>query len=296
LTDKISLPTPQFTNVTPSNSLSSDFLSGFLATLLATPCSAPFVGTAVSFALSADYAVCILILMTMGVGLAMPWLVLAIAPQLLLMLPKPGGWLAYVRPALASGLVLTILWLLWLILLASSSLFVVGITAGLLVIWLFSVFGSERFIWPTSIGIAAICISLTGWFNSPPLPADRQSHFIADGGIWQPFSLQLLAELKSQKQATFVDVTAEWCVTCKLNKQLVLEQEPVLQAFAKSDVVLLRADWTRPDDMIADYLLEYGRFGIPFNSLYLPGRAEPIIFSEILSAEKILHALKNYLH
>ena len=296
LTDKISLPTPQFTNVTPSNSLSSDFLSGFLATLLATPCSAPFVGTAVSFALSADYAVCILILMTMGVGLAMPWLVLAIAPQLLLMLPKPGGWLAYVRPALASGLVLTILWLLWLILLASSSLFVVGITAGLLVIWLFSVFGSERFIWPTSIGIAAICISLTGWFNSPPLPADRQSHFIADGGIWQPFSLQLLAELKSQKQATFVDVTAEWCVTCKLNKQLVLEQEPVLQAFAKSDVVLLRADWTRPDDMIADYLLEYDRFGIPFNSLYLPGRAEPIIFSEILSAEKILHALKNYLH
>ena len=111
LLNKIHLPTPQLSTGTQGSQFSSDFLSGFVATLLATPCSAPLVGTAISFALSADYAVLTLILMTMGVGLALPWLVLAIAPHLVLMLPKPGAWLNYVRPVLASGLFLTILWL-----------------------------------------------------------------------------------------------------------------------------------------------------------------------------------------
>ena len=88
-------------------------------------------------------------------------------------------------------------------------------------------------------------------------------------------------------------MTADWCVTCKVNKQLVLDRPAVQQAFRSADVVLLRADWTRPDEDIADYLLSYGRFGIPFNILYLPGRAEPVIFSELLSAEKILTSLES---
>jgi suppressor for copper-sensitivity B len=138
-------------------------------------------------------------------------------------------------------------------------------------------------------------MSFAGWLGSAAVQADRQNILGAEDGIWQPFSPQLLADLQSQKQAVFVDVTADWCVTCKVNKQLVLERKHVLQAFAKADIVLLRADWTRPDDRIADYLLTYNRFGIPFNSLYVPGRAEPVIFSEILSAEKIIDALENRL-
>ncbi|MGB2464438.1 MAG: thioredoxin family protein, partial [Candidatus Puniceispirillaceae bacterium] len=99
----------------------------------------------------------------------------------------------------------------------------------------------------------------------------------------------------NQKQAVFVDITADWCITCQVNKQLVLEREPVLQSFAKADVKLLRADWTRPNDIIADYLLKYDRFGIPFNSLYLPDMVEPVIFSELLVAEKIINLLENRL-
>ena len=293
LTDKISLATPQLSTGSQGSPFLSDFLSGFLATVLATPCSAPLVGTAVSFALSADQIVLILILMTMGAGLALPWLVLAIAPQLVLMLPKPGAWLAYVRPVLASGLLLTILWLLWLILSVSSALLSGGIAAGLGVIWLIATFRPVQLVWPTFLCVAAISMSLAGWLSSTAEPADRQNSLSAQGGIWQPFSPQLLAELQRQQQAVFVDVTADWCVTCQVNKQLVLEREPVLQAFAKANVVLLRADWTRPDDRIADYLLTYGRFGIPFNSLYAPGKAKPLIFSEILSSEKIIDALEN---
>ena len=295
LTDKISLPTPQVSTGLQGGLISSDFLSGFLATLLATPCSAPLVGTAVSFALSADQAVLVLILMTMGVGLALPWLILAIKPQLVLMLPKPGAWLAYVRPVLASGLVLTILWLLWLIFSTSSALLSGGVAAGLVVVWLIAVFWPALLVWPTFLGIAAISMSLVGWLGGASVPADRQNSLSAEHGSWQPFSPQLLADLRRQQQAVFVDVTADWCVTCQVNKQLVLEREPVLQAFAKANVVLLRADWTRPDDRIADYLLTYDRFGIPFNSLYVPGSAKPVIFSEILSTEKIIDALENRL-
>ena len=295
LLNKIQLPTPQLSTGTQGSQFSSDFLSGFVATLLATPCSAPLVGTAVSFALSADYAVLTLILMTMGVGLALPWLMLAIAPHLVLMLPKPGVWLNYVRPVLASGLLLTILWLLWLISLASSALFAGGIAAGLIFIWLVSAFGAGRFVWPGSIGIAVIFVLLAGWIGIPAMPADRQNELTVEDGVWQPFSLELLTDLRNQKQAVFVDITADWCITCQVNKQLVLERKPVLQSFAKANVTLLRADWTRPNDMIADYLLNYDRFGIPFNSLYLPNMAEPVIFSEILAAEKIINLLENRL-
>ena len=295
LLDKIHLPTPKLSTGSQGSQFASDFLSGFLATLLATPCSAPLVGTAVSFALSADYVVLILILMTMGLGLALPWLMLAIAPQLVLMLPKSGIWLTYVRPVLASGLLLTIVWLLWLILLASSALVAGGIAAGLVVIWMLSAFGPRKFIWPGFIGIVVSCIALAGWIGSPAVPADTQNNLTVEGGIWQPFSPELLNELRNQKQAVFVDITADWCITCQVNKQLVLEREPVLQAFAKADVALLRADWTRPNDMIADYLLKYKRFGIPFNSLYLPGVAEPMIFSEILLVEKIINLVETRL-
>ena len=295
LTDKITLPTPQVSTSSHGSPFLSDFLSGFLATLLATPCSAPLVGTAVSFALSADQAVMVLILMTMGLGLALPWLVLAISPQLVLILPNPGPWLVHVRPVLASGLVLTILWLLWLIFSTRSALLSGGIAIGLGIIWLIATFRPGRLVWPAFLGIAVISMSLAGWLGSAAVPADRSNKLGIESGTWQPFSPQLLADLQRQQQAVFVDVTADWCVTCQVNKQLVLKRERVLQAFIEADVVLLRADWTQPDDKIADYLLTYDRFGIPFNSLYVPGRIEPVIFSEILSAKKIIDTLENRL-
>ncbi|GIS17997.1 MAG: hypothetical protein CM15mP119_4010 [Alphaproteobacteria bacterium] len=295
LLNKIHLPTPQLSSGTQGSQFSSDFLSGFVATLLATPCSAPLVGTAVSFALSADYAVLTLILMTMGVGLALPWLMLAIAPHLVLMLPKPGVWLKYVRPVLASGLLFhnPLAFVAYFVgkfspICRGNCSWINFYLAGIC-------FWPGRFVWPGFIGIAVIFVILAGWIGIPAMPADRQNELTVEDGVWQPFSLELLADLRNQKQAVFVDITADWCVTCQVNKQLVLERKPVLQSFAKADVTLLRADWTRPNDMIADYLLKYDRFGIPFNSLYLPDMAEPVIFSEILVAEKIINLLENRL-
>ena len=112
---------------------------------------------------------------------------------------------------------------------------------------------------------------------------------------WVNWKVGLPEKFLQKGDTVLLDFTATWCITCQVNKQLVLERKPVLQAFAKADVALLRADWTRPNDMVADYLLKYKRFGIPFNSLYLPGVAEPMIFSEILLVEKIINLVETRL-
>lgn len=298
LLDRLSLPTPQFTGDQATGHLSSDFMSGFLATLLATPCSAPLVGTAVSFALSGSLFDLSLILMMMGVGLAVPWLVLALFPRLVLMMPKPGPWLSYVRPVLAAGLVLTILWLLWLISVVSTALLAAVLLTALVLMAAVAVFAQGRFAWPVLTGVMVAAMLSSAWLGVPNLPlatdtAGQGAAGTSAGTLWQPWSTAKLAELRRQNRPVFVDVTADWCVTCKVNKQVVLDRASVQQAFAAGDVVLLRADWTRPDDAIADYLLSYGRFGIPFNILYLPGQTEPVIFSELLSAEKILSVLEK---
>ena len=289
LLDKLSLPTPQLGGRQSTAHLSSDFMSGFLATLLATPCSAPLVGTAVSFALSGPLVQLSLIVMMMGVGLAVPWLVLAFFPGLVLMMPKPGPWLSYVRPVLAAGLVLTIVWLLWLISVVSSFVLATSLLVGLGLIWAIASFAARPVVWPSLAGFMVIALALSGWLaGAGPRPLQG-----TPDALWQPWSDQKLAELQTQQRLVFVDVTADWCVTCKVNKQVVLNRPAVQQAFQAADVVLLRADWTRPDEAIADYLLKHGRFGIPFNILYRPDQPEPVIFSEILSAEKILSALEK---
>jgi len=289
LLDQLTLPTPQIAAGRSDSHLTSDFMSGFLATLLATPCSAPLVGTAVSFALSGTVVELSLIVMMMGVGLAVPWFVLALFPRLVLLMPKPGPWLSYVRPVLAAGLVLTMLWLLWLISLISSVLLAAVLCAGLMLIWAAVFFAPRRFVWPSLAGIIFLALVSSAWLNTPDLRSEQAQ----TTELWQPWSAPKLAELRRQQQPVFVDVTADWCVTCKVNKQLVLDEVAVQKAFQAANVVLLQADWTRPDDAIADYLLKHGRFGIPFNILYLPGQAEPVIFSELLSAEKIISALEN---
>ena len=289
LLDKLTLPTPQPATGRISSHLSSDFMSGFLATLLATPCSAPLLGTAVSFALSGTLVELSLIVMMMGLGLAVPWLALALFPRLVLLMPKPGPWLSYVRPVLAAGLMLTMVWLLWLISVLSSALLAAVLLVCFVLIWGIVSFAPGRFVWPSLAGIMVVAFVSSAWLNTPVLRIDEAG----TAQLWKPWSEKRLAELRRQKRPVFVDVTADWCVTCKVNKQVVLDRVSVQQAFRAADVVLLQADWTRPDDAIADYLLKHGRFGIPFNILYLPDQPKPVIFSELLSTEKILSALEK---
>ncbi len=139
-------------------------------------------------------------------------------------------------------------------------------------------------------------ILLAGAIILPPLLADTAPArpLVQAGDDWAIFSQQALDEAREQNKRVFVDVTADWCVTCKLNKVFVLEDKDVRAALGADDVVRLRADWTVPDDDISAYLFSFGRFGIPFNAVYGPAAKEPLILSELLSADEVISALAKF--
>ena len=244
LLDIVRFPIPAFAGRIGAHGLLGDFAAGFMATILATPCSAPLVGTAVSFALAASAPQLFLVMLVMGTGLALPWLILAAFPHWIAAMPAPGAWMKWVKPLLASGLVATILWLGWL--LAGAS------------------------------GILASDNKIAGGNGTP---------------AWQPWQLHAIETHLAKGQPVFVDVTADWCITCKVNKALVLNSGDIRAAFEAKNTVMLQADWTLPDSEIADYLASFGRFGIPFNILYYPDGRPPVIFDELLTKEKIVSAL-----
>jgi suppressor for copper-sensitivity B len=244
LLDIVRFPIPAFAGRIGARGLLGDFAAGFMATILATPCSAPLVGTAVSFALAASAPQLFLVMLVMGTGLALPWLILAAFPHWIAAMPAPGAWMKWVKPLLASGLVATILWLGWL--LAGAS------------------------------GILASDNKIAGGNGTP---------------AWQPWQLHAIETHLANGQPVFVDVTANWCITCKVNKALVLNSGDIRAAFEAKNTVMLQADWTLPDSEIADYLASFGRFGIPFNILYYPDGRPPVIFDELLTKEKIVSAL-----
>lgn len=216
------------------------FLGGILATILATPCSAPFVGSAVGFALSRGPVEIAVIFLALGVGLATPYLAIALAPRLVTWLPRPGRWMLWLKRLLGLSLAATGFWLL----------FILAQQTGLL--------------------------------------STLQR---ADNVAWQKFDAAAIPGLVAEGKVVFVDVTAEWCLTCKANKEFVLTQAPVAGALRKTHAML--ADWTRPDPAISAYLASFGRFGIPMNVVYGPGAPDGILLPELLSSDVVMTALKS---
>lgn len=262
------------------------FWTGVLATALATPCSAPFVGSALSFALSRGGGEIMAIFGAMGVGLALPYLLTALFPGVARVLPRPGQWMNVVRRVLAVAVALTGVWLLWVLyrqagLLATSGALV---AAAVLVIALTKAQGARRWVYVAAsfAGGAALVATLA--------TAPKQAG--ADRLAWAPFDQAEIARQVSAGNVVLVDVTADWCVTCKWNKAAVLSRDPVA-TLLETDVMPMQADWTRPDPMIADYLAQHGRYGIPFNIVYGPGAPKGEPLPELLSAEAVQAAINK---
>jgi suppressor for copper-sensitivity B len=232
--------------------------------------------------------------MVMGAGLAVPYLLGAIMPNFISLLPRPGKWMLRVKQALGIGLLGTLVWLLWLV---QSQLGISGLIGLLLCLGglCFSLFLTP--VWMRGLQQATVLVLLTGAVILPSLIAGiaNQTRPLAQAiDDWDVFSQQALDDAREQNKRVFVDVTAEWCVTCKLNKAFVLEDEDVRTALGADDIVRLRADWTLPDDDISAYLFSFGRFGIPFNAVYGPAAKEPLILSELLSADEVISALAKF--
>lgn len=274
------------------NSYGGHFVQGMFATLLATPCSAPFLGTAVAFALGANYLTLFAIFTALAVGMAAPWLLIALFPQLANALPKPGMWMNTVKTIFGLMMLVTSLWLLSLManFFSLKIVIVIGVIAlALLLSQLWRIKGKRAtlltvgfLIIVTAIGLIIGSLTADKW--AKPLPQDHH---------WTPLNVEQIKQDVAQGKTVFVDVTADWCITCKANKVGVILQEPVYSALDQENIVLMRGDWTKPSDYVTNFLQSHGRFGVPFNIVYGPAAPNGIELPVILTSEQVLDALKQ---
>ncbi len=286
----------------PKEGVAGHFASGLFATLMATPCSAPFLGTAVGFALAQSSPTILAIFTSVGVGMALPYLALAVAPGAAKLLPKPGAWMETVRRVMGFLLAAAAVWLFYVLAGQISPERVAAIELALLAIalfvWLRHSAGSGRAVARlAAAGIAVAVVASLGLAVTADAGAEqRVAAAGADGEDgeriqWLEFD-QAEAEARAAAgELVFVDVTADWCFTCKANERLVLETPETRALFAEHGVVPMKADWTNRDDRIAAFLADHGKYSIPFYLLYRPGQ-EPLPFSELLTKNNLAAAVR----
>jgi len=284
----------------PDEGLGGHLATGFFATLMATPCSAPFLGTALGFALTQSAVTTFAVFSAIGFGMASPYLLLAAVPAAGRLLPRPGAWMDAFRKAMGFLLAATAVWLLYVLSalvsaerLAFFELGLLGVAAAL---WAGhrrrARGGGGRLAAVTAVVLALGCVAYAAAGGAAG-SAGRTAGVAPEDRLidWEPFDLARAEAEAAAGRYVFVDVTADWCFTCKVNERLFLETEEVAGAFERHDVLALRADWTRRDDAISAYLASFDRYGIPFYVLYRPDD-EPYVFSELLSKSAILELLE----
>jgi thiol:disulfide interchange protein len=289
----------QFADSGPKEGVAGHMVSGLFATLMATPCSAPFLGTAVSFALSQPASTIFAVFTAIAVGMALPYLILAAAPRAAQLLPKPGPWMDKLRIVMGFLLAAAAIWLLYVLAAQISrerlAFIELSILALSLFVWIRHGATTRGWLRKASlVGIVAmvvLAVSLAAGAEATATVASPGEH--SDGLIdWLAFDRQEAERLASEGHLVFVDVTADWCFTCKVNERLVLETPEVAAALEQHGVISMKADWTTRSDAITQYLAEHGRYGIPFYLLYRPGR-EPHVFSELLTKEAVISEIEQ---
>lgn len=283
--------------------LAGHFASGLFATLMATPCSAPFLGTALSFALGQSGGTIFAVLTAVGAGLAIPYLLLAAAPAAAKWMPRPGTWMLTLRGIMGFLLAGAVVWLVFVLAgqidSVSLALFELGLLGLSFFLWLRQRAEQERrstgFWWllaaATAVGLIFFAARATPAAHA--LPGAATGSGAASGAVaWQPFDRAEAERLAASGRLVFLDVTADWCVTCKVNERIVLNAPEVVAAFRAHDLVAMKADWTNRDDGIARFLAEHGRYGIPFYMLYRPGRS-PHLFGELLDAAGVARVINE---
>ena len=281
---------------TARNPYVDSVLSGVLAVVIASPCTAPFMGAALGFAFAQPAIVTLGIFVALGMGMALPYTLLAWFPAWRRWLPRPGVWMERMKQALAFPLYATVAWLVWVLGAQVDNDAVVRLLVALVVIamalWAWRIFKiGHRRSWA---GVAAVALVSSIVIVSPLLRgADIEAPSAVSAaatGPWHAFTPTTVADLGSAGRPVFIDFTAAWCVTCQVNKRLVLNNAEIHEAFARRGVELVRADWTRRDPVITQALAALGRQGVPVYVLYRPGKT-PLVLPEILKKQIVFDAL-----
>jgi thiol:disulfide interchange protein len=273
---------------------SGAFFQGMFATVLATPCTAPFLGTASAFAFAQPALVTFFVFLFIGLGMALPYLVLAFNPHWLHYLPKPGTWMLRAKQFMGFLLLATLLWLIWVLGQMRGVDGIVELGAMLLVIailaWMKGAFwspvSSVRSRLLTAIAMLFVLLLAAGAYEFVTRP---------DQLDWKPFSKTTLQAALASGNPVFVDFTADWCITCKTNERFALDTPKVREAFSKRNVVVLRADWTKGNPEITQILNQYGRAGVPMYLVYPGGNKglPPVLLPELITSQTVLDALNK---
>jgi len=278
--------------LTQKQGLVGTFFSGVLATVVATPCAAPFLAPALGAGLTLPAVQALMIFTAIGLGLSFPYLLMSAFPRLAHLLPKPGAWMEGFKQLMAFPLYATVGFLVWTYAgLVDDENRLLYLLLGLVCIALAS-WCYGRYVGTPSnrktvsrLGVLATCLCgvLGGWL----------SFYQPQTLTWETWSPARVAELEAAQHPFYIDFTARWCLTCKVNKSVVFSSEDVLKAFHQYDVVLLKADWTQQDPTITQALAEYNRSAVPFNLMYGPGVNEPIALPEVLTPAIVLKHLQT---
>lgn len=266
-----------------------DFFTGFFATLLATPCSAPFVGTAVAFAFSQRSEVLIAVLCFMGFGMASPYFLISMFPGFVDYLPKPGKWIIWVRRLMAILILLTLVWI-GSILTKHFNLEFIYISIILAIIITLILILKIKINFSSLYNFLFISIIISIYLLLPSF-VNFSKYQSLENKNWINFNEININQLVSKNKIVFVDITADWCVTCQYNKQNVINSNEIQEIFKKNEVIMVRGDWTLPNKKIETFLNSFNRFGIPFNVFFSYNLPDGVIMSEILTKNAIKEAL-----
>jgi thiol:disulfide interchange protein DsbD len=280
------------------------FFTGVLAVIVATPCTAPFMGVALGYALSQTAIVTFIVFTALALGLAAPYVALTLQPAWTRVLPKPGAWMEVLKQAVSVPIFGTVIWLAWVIANAYGAAVLAALLASFLLLAIAGWFLGR---WPAKpwstwiaclVGITVVWICVVSPRELASSGSDLSSKMPLQDGKqnWQPWSAEAVARYQSQGRPVFVDFTASWCLSCQVNERVALGKPEVQKAFADANVVIMRADWTRYDDSITQTLTSLDRSGVPTYVLYVPGDSKPRVLPEVLTPGIVTDALAQLPH
>lgn len=292
-------------SLTSQSGYGGEFFTGVLATVMATPCTAPFMATAVSVALVQPPQSAIAILLMLGLGLALPYLLLSFTPALRRSLPKPGVWMESFQQILAFPMYGASAWLVWVLTQQAGTDGLAVALGGTILIgfaaWLHQKTQMSRQFWRRvgligSLAALALALTLTPLVqNAPPLTDQISTPSTSQRLVWKPYTAEQLESVRSSGQPVFINFTASWCITCLVNERVALSQPEVIAAFQEKGVTLIKADWTNRNPDITEALSKFGRSGVPVYVLYPVGleRDDPLILPQVLTPAIVRGAIEK---
>ncbi len=286
--------------LTRRNGLTGTFFTGVLAVVVATPCTAPFMGAALGYALTKSAAEAVAVLLALGVGFASPLVLLSVSPHLRHMLPKPGAWMETLKQVMAFPMYASAAWLVWVLSIERGSDGVLAAAVAVVGIgfaaWLAGRLQNAGGVWrwaPLAVAVA-LMISAAGMLSAAPVSVEPQG-LGETSGFGEPFSPERLDTLRAEGHPVFVNLTAAWCITCKVNERMGLNSERVRAEFKRRNVAYLKGDWTNNDPRITEVLRSFNRVGVPLYLIYPPKAAggQPDVLPQLLTESIVMDHLSQ---